>query len=631
MAINETDKNAATAEDDAVNSASEAESEAPQENATEEPKTLGKPSVNKKTVRRIIASFKPYRAKMIWIILMVLASVGFGLMPPFFLRIIIDQGISKSNLQVTAQYSLLTLLFTVLASVLTFGYGYLSVSVGQDILQSLRNQLFSHLQGMSLKFFSGTRTGEIQSRLLSDVGGVQSVVSDVVANAISNIGAVLASLFGMIFLDWRLTIVSVAVIPLFGFASSKAGLFARDIRKQTQEKTADLNSITQETLSVSGILLTRTSGRRDAIQSRFASENRALSRLMVLNQAVQYFFFGLVRLVFAAVPALVFWVAALITAHNFGVITVGTLVAFTSLQARMFFPLTQLLSVQVEVVSSLALFDRIYEYLDRPKDIEDSPGAIEVSPSDIQGRVEFSKVNFAYTADEPTIKEVSFEAEPGTLIALVGPSGSGKTTLTYLLARLYDVESGSIRIDGHDVRDLKQSSLEPLIGAVTQETYLIHATIAENLRFAKPEATTEELVAACKAAAIHDHIDSLPDGYDTVVGERGYKLSGGEKQRVALARAILKNPRILILDEATSALDTKSERYIQQSLNDLMRGRTTLAIAHRLSTIVEADLILVLKDGEIVERGTHERLLAQKGLYEALYREQFSSSLEITY
>lgn len=577
------------------------------------------------TLKRILSSFRPYKGEVSMTVLLVVISVVLGLLPPLFLRHIVDFGLAKSDLRVTAWYSVYTIIVTILASVTTYGYGYLSVDVGQRILRDLRNQLFTHLQGMSLRFFTNTRTGEIQSRLMSDVGGVQTVVSDVITNALSNISVVVASIAMMVFLDWRLTLLSVGVIPIFALLSSKAGTYAQRVRKGTQEQTAELSALMQETLSVSGVLLTKTSGRRSLVESKFAKENQKLADWQVKIQMIQYFFFGLIRMIFSITPALVYWLAAYLMRFDSHAITLGTLVAFTSLQARMFFPLSAILSVQVEMQSSLALFDRIYEYLDADQDIKDRPDAIDLRPNQVVGDVEFKDVCFQFDENQerPTLQHVTFSVNPGRLVALVGPSGAGKTTLTYLLARLYDVTSGSVCIDGHDVRDIKLSSIESFVGSVTQETYLIHDSVRENLRYARPDATDDQIEAAAKAAKIHDHIVALPEAYDTVVGERGYKLSGGEKQRLAIARAILKNPKILILDEATSALDTHSERYIQASLNALMEGRTTFAIAHRLSTILAADLILVLRDGKIVERGRHEELLNMRGLYYRLYTDQF--------
>lgn len=595
-----------------------------------EPEVKTKPdrSQDRLTVRRIVALFKPHKAEVIKTVLAVMVGVLLGLIPPFFLQKIIDDGFQQHHLDTIILYSLLNVVAVLAGASVTLLYGYWSVVVGQKIMQEMRNQLYTHLQGMSLRFFTATRTGDIQTRLISDVSGVQTVVSNTLTDQLSNVAIVLSTLVAMILLDWRMTLLSVSMVPFFGLIGRKVGDYARDVRKGTQEQTGELNSMMQETLSVSGILLTKTAGHAHLLSDRFAEENKSLASWQIKSALVQYLFFGMIRMITQLAPALVYWLAGwLLISQGDTSITVGKLVAFTGLQVRLFFPMTGVLSAQVEIISSFALFERIFAYLDLPLDISDHANSKELPSSQVSGRVEFQNVFFKYEEEQEgwTLQGINFVAEPGQLVALVGPSGAGKTTLTYLIPRLYDPDQGVVCIDDVNLKDIQLDSLAAIVGAVTQETYLLHTSIKENLRVAKPNATDEELVAACQLAAIHNHISGLPEGYDTVVGERGYKLSGGEKQRIAIARTLLKNPRILILDEATSALDTHSERQIQESLSSLMAGRTTFAIAHRLSTILSADQILVVVGGQIVERGTSQELLAKNGVFSRLYDEQFAA------
>ena len=559
-------------------------------------------------------------------LLAVAVGVGLGLVPPFFIQRIIDDGLQHRDLSVTAFYSVLTILVTLMAASVTLLYGFMSVRIGQKIMCQMRRDLFVHLQGMSLRFFTGARTGDIQTRLISDIGGIQNVVCNTFVDAISNVGIVISALVAMFIMDWRLTLLAVSLIPLFAVVGNWLGEFARKVRKGTQEQTSELNSLMQENLSVSGALLGKTIGQARVVADRFEIENQKLAEWQIKASVLQYVFFGMIRMITQLAPALIYWLAGWLIFRGDRSITVGLLVAFSALQTRMFFPLTGIMGLQVEIMGSLALFDRIFEYMDMPHDVTDAPDALPLPVGAQAGTVKLEDVGFKYDrdADDWTLRGINLEAKSGELVALVGPSGAGKTTITYLIARLYDADAGRVMIGGTDVTKIRLADLHRNVGMVTQETYLIHTTIRENLRLAKPEATDEELVAACRAAAIHDHIDSLPEGYDTVVGERGYKLSGGEKQRIAIARAVLKNPPILILDEATSALDTETERQIQTSLAGLMQGRTTFAIAHRLSTIVKADQILVVRDGEIVERGRHNELMETGEIYASLVQQQFA-------
>ncbi|MGH2444888.1 MAG: ABC transporter ATP-binding protein, partial [Candidatus Limnocylindria bacterium] len=496
-----------------------------------------------------------------------------------------------------------------------------------------------------------TRTGEIQSRISNDVGGVQSVVTDTASSLLANFATVATTVVAMLILDCRLTHLSLGLLPIFAYITYRVGKVRREVSTLTQRSMAEMSAITEESLSVSGILLSKTFGQQEASIERFGRESRRLGDLQIRGQMIGRWFFALIGTFFSIMPAFVYLLAGSLIIGGDTNVSIGTIVAFTTLQSRLFFPLGQLLNVQVEIQGALALFDRIFEYLEMDHEITDAPDAVELTPTGTRGEVRFDHVDFAYpvaeaqleVADEaaeaeaegravPTaihpfaLSEISFTATPGQLVALVGPSGSGKTTSTYLIPRLYDVDSGSVTIDGVDVRGIRLESLGRVIGFVTQETYLFNDTLLANLRYARSDATMEEIEEATRAAAIHERIAELPDGYDTMVGERGYKLSGGEKQRVAIARVLLKDPRVLILDEATSALDTVSERLIQAALQRLMEGRTTIAIAHRLSTILRADQILVMSRGRIVERGTHAELIRQEGLYAKLSAEQFGAA-----
>jgi len=573
----------------------------------------------KRDGRRILALFRPYRMRLTAVLILIVISAGVSMLSPFLLREALDVGIFQHDNTVLTWSVLGMLGIAIFTAATGVWQTYMSNSVGQRVMHDLRTAVYRHLQRMSLAFFTRTRTGEVQSRIANDIGGLESVVTTTATSIASNVTTVVASVVAMCILDWRLALISLVFVPPSVLMTRRVGRIRRRITTEQQRRLADMSALVAESLSVSGIMLGKTMGRGEDLAERFTGESKDIADLEVRSRMAGRWMMATIQFAFAAQPAIIYWLAGQSFLGNS--ITIGTVVAFTTLQTRLLFPIQSLLGVQTDVQSSLALFDRIFEYLDLPVDIVEAEDPVVMRPDELLGEVRFEGVSFRYGEDDDerwTLRDIDLVVPAGTRTAIVGETGAGKTTLGYLVARLYEPQAGRVTIDGVDVRDAALASLAATVGVVSQETYLFHASVRENLRFARPDATDDEIEEAARTARIHDLIASLPEGYDTVVGERGYRFSGGEKQRMAIARTVLRNPPVLVLDEATSSLDTQTEAAVQSELERLAEGRTTITIAHRLSTVRDADQIVVLDQGRIVERGSHDELMEMAKSYAAL-------------
>jgi ATP-binding cassette subfamily B protein len=586
-------------------------------------RTPDRPSAEEKrqarevSLGRIARLFAPYRWSVLVVVAIIAASSIVGLASPFLLRGIIDSALPQQDLRLLVLLTVGMVVVAAVTSVLGVIQTWISTKVGQHVMHGLRTDVFTHLQRQSVGFFTRTRTGEVQSRITNDIGGMQSVVTSTATSIASNLTTTLATAVAMVALSWRLALISLVVLPPAIWLSRRVARMRREITALQQRELADLNVTIDEGLSINGVQLSKTLGTGPTLVRRFTESSARLIDLELRSQLAGRWRMASMSVIFAAIPAVIYLGAGLpMTA---GTMTIGTLIAFTALQSQLFRPLMGLLNTGVQVVGSLALFQRVFEYLDLPVEVDEPAEPVDVDPSVIRGHVRFEGVGFTYPGnDVPALDGVDLDVPPGTTMALVGETGSGKTTLASLVARLFDPIEGRVTIDGIDVRRLRLADLAEVVGVVSQETYLLHTTVRENLRYARPEATDGEIESAARAARIHDLLVSLPEGYDTVVGSRGHRFSGGEKQRLAIARTLLRDPRILVLDEATSALDTETERAVQQAFDTLSRDRTTITVAHRLSTVRDADQIVVLDHGRVVERGTHATLVADEGRYASL-------------
>ena len=590
--------------------------------------------IKRATLMRALRLFGPYRWRLALVMVLVLGGAGLGVVAPLLVRRVIDDALPSGDMSYLTALVLGMIGATLLAGGLNLWQTYVNTTVGLHVMQDLRESVYRHLQRQTLRFFTRTRTGDIQSRMTNDIAGTQSVLSDTVSNIVSNVAVVVSSVAAMLVISWQLSLVGLGMMPVFIYLMVRVGRTRRRLTRDAQRSVAELTARTGETLSVSGVIVAKTFAREREHLEQFETNSRQLTRISIRRQMTGRGFFVTVQTFFGLAPALIWWLGGWLLADGSTSVTVGDLVAFTTLQTRLLMPLAGLMFRTVEVTSSLALFDRIFDYLDETPEILDPPNPVPIDRTRTRGEVRFDHVAFHYRGrpgadgdgiDAFSLDDVDFTAAAAKTTAIVGPSGSGKTTVGYLISRLYDVDRGKVSVDDIDVRDVALEELNRLIGVVSQDPFLFHASIADNLRYGKPDATQEELEEAARAAQIHDTVLGLSEGYETLVGERGYRMSGGERQRLVIARVLLADPRILLLDEATSSLDTRSERLIQQGLATLMAGRTTIAIAHRLSTVINADQIVVMDRGRVVARGHHEEMIERSPLYRQLYEEQFTA------
>jgi ATP-binding cassette, subfamily B, bacterial len=584
-----------------------------------------KPVISKKILIRIAKYFTPYWKLLFLLVFSIVVTSILGLIPPVFTKNIIDIALPDKRIDL-----LVILIFSsfgalLINGIVLVGQNYLNSWISKNIIKDIRNAMFHHLQYMPIRFFSNIQAGEITSRMNNDIGGIENVFSGTVVQILQNIFIFATTASILFYTNWKLAIISMVILPLFIIPTRKVGKTRWKIATQTQEKLAELNTIIQETFNIGGIFLVKLFTKEKYRQDEFARINKEVTKLQMKESLTGRWFFMTITTIVSIGPMIIYLVGGILLIR-YNEISIGSIIMFIALLNRFYGPVTSFANISVDVTRSLALFDRIFQYLDMRQDIVDAPNATELQI--VKGAIKFTDVNFSYNDKTATLKNINIDIKPGQLIAFVGPSGAGKTTITYLLPRLYDIDSGSITIDGVDIREVTLESLRNQIGIVTQDTYLFNTTIRENLLFSKMDAGDEEIIQACKTANIHELIMSLSDGYETMVGERGIKLSGGEKQRLSIARTLLKNPRVVILDEATSSLDSVSESLIQEAIGPLFRERTSLVIAHRISTIIAADCIYVVDDGHIVENGTHEELLSCKGLYKELFDKQFKNHSE---